>query len=100
MTKTQQCDGRTDRRTDRRTDKVTYRVACTRLKKCNLTTAHFSFEDIFELDFQEHCFERGMKPYERDNYSPAPQLWNENNWCEKMEKVEITCYENQKTPFF
>jgi len=42
---------------------------------------------------KEHCFERGMKPYERDNYSPAPQLWNENNWCEKMEKMNLFSYD-------
>jgi len=35
---------------------------------------------------QEHCFEMGMRPYWRKNYSPEPWIWNEK-LCEAMKKI-------------
>lgn len=41
---------------------------------------------------QEHCFERGMEPYMRHNYSPEPQLWNAK-LCESMKKQNLFAYD-------
>jgi len=35
---------------------------------------------------QEHCFEMGMRPYWRKNYSPEPWIWNEK-LCDAMKKI-------------
>lgn len=46
---------------------------------------------------QEHCFERGMLPYVRQNYSPEPQLWNEK-LCESMKKHNLFQFDELVDP--
>jgi len=42
---------------------------------------------------QEHCFDTGMLPYIRQNYSPEPQLWNEK-LCDSMKKHTLFYFDD------
>lgn len=61
------------------------------------TFVHITWEDGHHSHYsakwlQEHDFERGMLPYERQNYSLEPTLWNQK-LCESMQKQNIFSFD-------
>jgi len=66
------------------------------------TLLHLTWTDGHDSHYtanwlQEHCFERGMLPYVRQNYSPEPLLWNAS-LCDSMKKQNTLHFDDLVDP--